>query len=100
MVTWSYSYVTEQRSHRSGRNLILDDKWPAGANSKGCACKYAIVQDTSNAVVCVSIVVDQQQCPEVMCMHPCPLGFKKNEQGCQTCGCKSHPCEVSINKKV
>ncbi|KAK2181723.1 hypothetical protein NP493_385g04000 [Ridgeia piscesae] len=32
-------------------------------------------------------------CPEVMCMHPCPLGFKINKDGCHSCECKIRPCE-------
>ena len=27
------------------------------------------------------------ECPLEMCMNECELGFKKDEQGCNTCDC-------------
>ena len=78
MVTW-YSVVTERRSHRSGRNLILDtDKCHAGANSKGCACKYAIcLKDTSNAVVCVFYFYRSATVPGGDVYAPVPAGIQE-----------------------
>ena len=29
-------------------------------------------------------------CPAISCMKPCPLGYVRDENGCQTCRCKGN----------
>lgn len=30
-------------------------------------------------------------CPQLLCISPCPYGFKQRDNGCPSCQCKPHP---------